>query len=138
MDKFEKLQRFNELCSKYEDMTYQIIGAALEVHKQLGCGFLEAVYGEALEMELKSRNIPYEREKILSLFYKGQTMKQYYVADFVCYDSIIVELKAVAKLESIHDAQVLNYLKATNMDVGLLINFGEESLTRKRLFNLKS
>jgi len=118
-------------------LTYNIIGAALEVHKQLGCGFLEAVYSEALELELSARSIPFEREKMLSLVYKGQMLKQYYVADFVCYGSVIVELKAVSKLESIYDAQVLNYLKATNMEVGLLLNFGEESLVKKRLFNLK-
>jgi GxxExxY protein len=137
MDSIEKLQRFRELSNQYEAMTYNIIGAALEVHKQLGCGFLEAVYGEALELELNARSIPFEREKMLSIVYKGQMMKQYYVADFVCYGSVIVELKAVSKLESIYDAQVLNYLKATNMEVGLLLNFGEESLVKKRLFNLK-
>ena len=137
MDSLEKLQRFRELSNQYETMTYNIIGAALEVHKQLGCGFLEAVYGEALELELSARSIPFEREKMLSLVYKGKMMKQYYVADFVCYGSVIVELKAVSKLESIYDAQVLNYLKATNLEVGLLLNFGEESLVKKRLFNLK-
>ena len=137
MDSLEKLQRFRELSNQYEALTYNIIGAALEVHKQLGCGFLEAVYSEALELELSARSIPFEREKMLSLVYKGKMMKQYYVADFVCYGSVIVELKAVSKLESIYDAQVLNYLKATNMEVGLLLNFGEESLVKKRLFNLK-
>ena len=137
MDSLEKLQRFRELSNQYEALTYNIIGAALEVHKQLGCGFLEAVYGEALELELNARSIPFEREKMLSLVYKGRMLKQYYVADFVCYGSVIVELKAVSKLESIYDAQVLNYLKATNMEVGLLLNFGEESLVKKRLFNLK-
>ena len=81
MDSIEKLQRFRELSNQYEAMTYNIIGAALEVHKQLGCGFLEAVYGEALELELNARSIPFEREKMLSIVYKGQMMKQYYVAD---------------------------------------------------------
>jgi GxxExxY protein len=122
----------------YPKESYATKGCLLNVYNRLGCGFLEAVYQEALAIEFKKAGIPFKREVSLKINYKGVTLTKEYVADFVCYDSIIVELKAVAKLESIHDAQVLNYLKATNMDVGLLINFGEESLTRKRLFNLKS
>ena len=117
----------------YQNETYLIIGAMIEVHNTLGCGFLEAVYQEALAIEFEIRNIPYEREKKLLLFYKGIQLQKYYEADFVCYDKIIVELKALSALSSTHDAIMINYLKATRLKVGLLANFGEQSLKRKRL-----
>ena len=116
-----------------ENETYNIIGACFEVHKQLGNGFLEAVYQEALEIELSLRNIPFTREKQLKIKYKGKELKKYYTADFVCYDNIILELKALSELTNTNEAQVLNYLKTTNYKVGLLINFGTKSLQHKRL-----
>ncbi|MEN8138897.1 MAG: GxxExxY protein [Bacteroidota bacterium] len=112
---------------------YDIVGACMEVHNNLGSGFLEAVYQEALEEEFKFRKIPFEREKQIKISYKGKELKKYYIADFVCYDSIIVELKALSGLTTDHEAQILNYLKATNKKVGLLVNFGTKSLQRKRL-----
>ena len=119
----------------YEDKTYEIIGACFEVHKTLGNGFLEAVYQEALEEEFILRDIPYEREKQLRIEYKGKQLKKYYVADFICYDNIIVETKAISNLTTIDEAQVLNYLKATKIKLGLLVNFGTKSLQKKRLIN---
>ena len=104
--------------------SYKIVGAAMEVFNQLGHGFLEAVYQEALEREFKSRGIPYEREKELAIFYKGELLEQTYKADFICYEDIIVELKAVAMLQDSHRSQVYNYLRATKNKLGLLINFG--------------
>jgi len=100
-----------ELVHKTE--VYNIIGAAMEVHKILGCGFLEAVYQEALELEFQYRKIPYEREVQLDIYYKEQLLKKHYQADFICYDDIIVELKALSALTSEHESQLLNYLKAT-------------------------
>ena len=116
-----------------ENETYNIIGACFEVHKQLGNGFLEAVYQEALEIELRLRNIPFTREKQLKIKYRGKELKKYYTADYVCYDNIILELKALSELTNTNEAQVLNYLKTTNYKVGLLINFGTKSLQHKRL-----
>lgn len=119
----------------YPDESYKIIGALYEVHKNLGCGFLEKVYQESLEKEFKLRNIPFEREKAFKIKYKGEELHQEYIADFVCYGKIIVELKAVDAITSIHKAQVINYLKATDLKLGILVNFGEESLNPIRLLN---
>ena len=121
-----------ELLHKEE--TYKIIGAAMEAHRTLGCGFLEAVYQEALAIEFDKQNIPYIQEKKLEIQYKDQTLSKYYEADFICYDKIIVETKAIKELSGIDEAQVFNYLKATGLKIGLLINFGAESLETKRLF----
>ena len=107
-----------------QNESYSIIGAAINVYKTLGPGFLEAVYQEALEMEFQNLGIPYEREKELIISYKGRELKQTYRTDFVCYDSIIVELKAVTNIEDAHRSQVFNYLKATGFKLGLLFNFG--------------
>ena len=96
----------------------------MHVYNVLGLGFLEAVYQEALELEFRKRKIPYEREKELTISYEGKVLKQTYRADFVCYNNIIVELKAVAKLDDAHRSQVYNYLKATGLKLGLLLNFG--------------
>ena len=115
-----------------DDRTYQIIGAALEVHKHLGGGFLEVVYGDALEMEFQERGIPYQREKELQIYYKDRVLPHYYKADFICFDSIVVELKAVENLTVESQAQVLNYLAATGCKVGLLLNFGRRSLEKRR------
>lgn len=115
-----------------DDRTYQIIGAALEVHKHLGGGFLEVVYGDALEIEFQERGIPYQREKELQIYYKDRVLPHYYKADFICFDSIVVELKAVENLTVESQAQVLNYLAATGCKVGLLLNFGRRSLEKRR------
>lgn len=118
----------------FKDEVYDIIGAAIEIHKELGNGFLEPVYQEALEMELKERNIPFEAQKPLAIRYKNTVLDKEYIADLVCYDRIIVELKALDRLSGREDAQVLNYLKATNLRLGLLINFGQPGrLDWKRL-----
>lgn len=117
----------------YKDETYLIIGVAMEVHRELGPGFLEAVYQEAFEMELIRQNISYEREKTLNIYYKNAKLKKEYCADFFCFDKIIVELKALSELNSVHESQILNYLTATKTKVGLLINFGQKSLQYKRM-----
>lgn len=108
----------------YKDESYQIVGAAMKVYNALGCGFLEAVYQEALAIQFKVEGIPFEAEKEVSIFYAGIELKQAYRPDFICYDDIIIELKAVSSLESSHRAQLYNYLKATKCKLGLLINFG--------------
>jgi GxxExxY protein len=118
----------------YKDEVYAIVGAAIEVHKQLGSGFLEAIYQEALEIELETRHIPFEPQKTFRVVYKGQSLKKEYMADFVCYDKIIVEIKALNELSGREESQVLNYLKVSGLRLGLLINFGSvEKLEWKRL-----
>lgn len=118
--------------------TYAIIGAAMTVHRELGCGFLEAVYQDALEKEFQHLSIPYAREVKLPVFYRGELLSSYYQADFICFDSVIVELKALQKLSRTEEAQVINYLKASNLHRALLLNFGSKSLQHKRLvFNLR-
>jgi GxxExxY protein len=121
----------------YKDESYAIIGACMKVHRALGPGFLEAVYEEVIEKEFIIQNIPYKRQVKLDLYYEGVQLKKYYRADFVCYDSIIVELKAVTQIPSVFYAQLQNYLKCTNMELGMLINFGTPSLTYKRIVNSK-
>jgi len=108
----------------YKDESYQIRGACFEVYKEKGNGFLEPVYQECLEKELALQRIPFEAQASLKLFYKGAPLKQSYVPDFICYGKIILEIKAVKKLTDEHRAQLLNYLKATGMKLGFLINFG--------------
>jgi GxxExxY protein len=107
-----------------KDEVYAIVGAAIEVHRELGSGFLEAVYQEALAIELSSRTVPFVALKPLRVNYKGRALLKEYVADFVCFEQIIVELKALDRLTGREEAQLLNYLKATQLRVGLLINFG--------------
>ena len=118
----------------FKEEVYRIIGAAIEVHRELGIGFLEAVYQEAFEHELASRLIPFTSQQFLKIFYKGKPLIKEYCADLVCFGSIIVELKALQKLSGNEESQVINYLKATGMRVGLLINFGSQGkLEWKRL-----
>ena len=107
----------------------------MNVHRELGCGFLEKVYQEALEREFIEAGIPYKREVQLKVFYKGKPLEQQYVADFVCFDKIIIELKAISKISDIEKAQVINYLKVTGYELGILANFGETSLRVERLCN---
>ncbi len=119
-----------------KDEVYAIAGAAMEVHSELGHGFLEAVYHAALKVEMQTRNIPFESEKPLSIRYKGQKLPTDYKADLVCFGQIIVELKALDRLSGREESQVLNYLKATGFRVGVLINFGSRGrLEWKRLVN---
>jgi len=117
----------------YKDEAFKIVGAAMEVHKTLGNGFLEAVYHEALMIEFEKRGIPYKHEEPLYIKYKDVQLKKTYVADFVCYEKIIVEVKALSQLISDHESIVLNYLKASGFKLGMLINFGASSLEHKRL-----
>ena len=117
----------------YKDESYKIIGACMEVHNELGCGFLEAIYQEALAIEFSIQNIPFQREHELDIYYKGELLNKKYYPDFICFNKIIVELKALSALASDHEAQVLNYLKATGYKLGILVNFGETSLKYKRL-----
>jgi len=111
----------------YEEETFSIRGAAFEVYREMGCGFLEAVYQECLEKELKAKGIPFISQPELKLSYKGEVLQQVYRPDLICYERIIVELKAVKELSQEHKAQIINYLKATNLKLGLLINFGSYS-----------
>jgi len=117
----------------HEELTYKIIGAAMEVYNELGSGFLESVYQEAFEIELQKQNIPYQKEVRLNIIYKDITLKKHFYADFICYGKIVIELKALSKIAPEHYAQILNYLKATGLHVGLLLNFGEKTLNYKRL-----
>ncbi|MDO4195580.1 MAG: GxxExxY protein [Prevotellaceae bacterium] len=121
----------------YEKNCYAISGCAFEVHKELGCGFLEEVYQEAMEREFTLRGIPFEPQKPLTIKYKGAIMNKYYIADLYCFGEIIVELKAVQALTDIHKAQVINYLKATGAKIGMLINFGAQSCEVKYVFPWK-
>ncbi len=119
--------------------TYLVIGAAMAVHGELGCGFLEAVYQEALERELRARRIPCEREKELPIYYRGERLNAFYKADFICFDSMILELKALKQLSGTEESQVMNYLKASGLHKALLLNFGAPRLQYKRfVFNLRS
>ena len=117
----------------YKEESYKIIGAAIEVHNVLGCGFTEPVYQEALEHEFKLRGIPYEREKTLNVNYKDIVLQKDFRVDFLCYDKIVVELKAVSDILDEHYAQVYNYLKTTGCELGILINFGNMSLEYNRV-----
>jgi GxxExxY protein len=116
-----------------DPQTYAIIGAAMEIHRQLGHGFLEAVYQDAAVIEFPLHNISFQREVMLPVKYKNNLLPTYYRADFICFSDIIVEFKALSNLSSIEEAQVLNYLKATGIRRSLLINFGASSLQYKRL-----
>ena len=120
-----------------DNKTYAIIGAAMEVHRELGCGFLEAVYQEALEREFTYQEIPYKSQHPVRIEYKGKPLKKTYEPDFICYDDVIVEIKAMDKLSSNEHAQIINYLKASKLGIGLLINFGSPSLQHKRFIYSK-
>jgi GxxExxY protein len=117
-----------------KELTREVIGAAMEVHSQLGCGFVESVYEEAIAVEFNLRRIKYERQKTLDVFYKGVKVKQF-ICDFLINGQVLVELKAIKNLTDIEMAQVLNYLKATGLKIGLLFNFGAKSLEYKRIIN---
>lgn len=125
----------NDTNIVFKEESYRIIGACMTVHKNLGAGFLESVYSEALEMEFIKEKIPYEKEKKLPIYYNGQQLKKFFVSDFVCFGSIIVELKASNYLADVNFKQALNYLKATKFRLALLVNFGAPSLLYKRILN---
>ncbi len=112
--------------------TYSIIGAALEVHRELGAGFLEAVYQEALQREFELRAIPHKAQPIMKIMYKKEPLRKTYQPDFVCYNAVVVEIKAIAAITGNEEAQIINYLKASERDIGLLLNFGSPSLQHKR------
>jgi GxxExxY protein len=122
-----------------DEKTYKIIGAAIEVHKELGCGFLEAVYQEALEREFTVQGIPFVAQPYIEIKYKGESLDKKYQPDFICYDEVIIEIKAISCLTGLEESQLINYLKATSLKVGLLINFGSKSLEHKRfVYGFKS
>ncbi len=108
----------------YRDEAYRIVGACFEVYKEKGCGFLESVYQECLEIEFRLQGIPFVAQRIIMLEYKGEPLRHTYTPDFVCFNEIIVEIKAISELASEHRAQVINYLHATEIELGLLVNFG--------------
>ena len=120
----------------FKEESYKIIGICMNIHSILGNGFLEAVYSEVLEKEFVKNNIPYQREVKLDLFFNGEKLDKKYKADFICFDNIILEIKAVSFIHENFTKQTLNYLKATDKKLGLLINFGEKSLKYKRIINL--
>ena len=125
-----------ELIFKKE--VYEIVGASMEVHSVLGCGFLEAVYQEALGIEFKLRNIPFVEFPQLKIDFKGHILKKYYVPDFICYEEIVVEIKAIKQCGGDEEAQIINALNASKKPLGVLINFGEPSLYWKRYANTKN
>jgi GxxExxY protein len=112
----------------FKSESYQIMGACFEVYKEKGCGFLEAVYQECLEIELESQGVPFNPKAAFVLSYKGRTLKQKYEPDFICFGQIIMEIKSVSKLADEHRAQVHNYLRGTKLRLGLLVNFGHHPL----------
>jgi len=116
-----------------DEKTYRIIGCAVEVHRELGCGFLEAVYQEAFGREFRIQGIPNRAQPIVQIGYKGEALDKKYQPDFVCYEEVIVEIKAISRLTGVEEAQTINYLKATGLKVGILLNFGARSLEHKRL-----
>ncbi len=119
----------------FKDESYKIIGACMQVHNNLGPGFLEAVYEEALEKEFRMLNLPYLKQAKLNIYYNNEKLDKTYRADFICFDKIIVEIKAVSIVPMAFYNQLRNYLKATNLELGILINFGESSLIYKRILN---
>ncbi len=121
----------------FEDETYKVIGACISVHKGLGAGFLESVYHEALEKEFEIQKVNFDSKKKLQVYYNDAPLKKYFIADFICFDKIVVEIKAASFLHKDTEAQTINYLKSTNYPLGLLINFGQSSLTWKRFINTK-
>ncbi|MDN5328493.1 MAG: hypothetical protein PWP35_280 [Bacteroidales bacterium] len=121
----------------YKDESYKIIGCCFEVYNELGPGFLEAVYQEALALELSKQSVPYIAQAEMNVFYKGIELRKKYYPDFLCYDNIILEIKAMESLSPADEAQIINYLKGTNSPLGLLVNFGGEKFQYKRFANTK-
>ncbi len=117
----------------YKNESYFVIGLCMDVHNELGKGFSEAVYSDALEIELKTNGVPFKKEVKFDIIYKGKKLKHHYFADFIVDDKIILELKAVEKISSSHVKQTLNYLAASKLKLGIIVNFGEDQLTYKRV-----
>lgn len=120
------------VLTQSDPRTYAIIGAAMEVHRTLGNGFLEPVYQQALQVEFAARSIPFHSQPGFRVNYKGRELDAYYRPDFICFDEVVVELKALGRLSSIEESRVINYLKVTGLHVGLLLNFGARSLEQRR------
>ena len=110
----------------YEEEVFKIIGAAIEVHKELGPGFLESVYEEAMAIESRSKKIPYKAQVKIPVFYKSEKLNKEFIADYIAFNKIIVEFKCISKLTKLEEAQIINYLRATKLKIGLLINFGSQ------------
>jgi GxxExxY protein len=115
-----------------DPQTYQIIGAAMEVHRELGCGFSEPVYYEPFEIEMQARQIRFERDVELPIIYKGRRMRKTYRVDYICFGAVVVEIKALSIIGAMEEAQLINYMRAAEQERGLLINFGTRSLQYKR------
>jgi GxxExxY protein len=121
----------------YKEESFRIIGACMKVHTSLGAGFLESVYHEALEKEFKNQEIEFDSKRKLQVYYNNVPLKKYFIADFICFNKIIIEIKAASFLHKDTEAQTINYLKSTNYNLGLLVNFGQSSLTWKRFISTK-
>lgn len=135
MNDVERINNVVNKREKYDALTYKIIGAAMKVHNALGKGFAEVVYADALEREFVRLNIPYFREKEIDIIYDGNPLKHKFRADFICFENIIVELKATSDIIEGHRAQIINYLKATGYECGIILNFGRGRLEKERFFN---
>ena len=122
----------------YKQQSYKIIGCCFEVYNELGHGYLEAIYQEALSLELTKQDLPFIQFAEMSVYYKGLKLKKKYYPDFLCYDDIILEIKAIEAFSSADEAQLLNYLKGTKRPLGLLVNFGAEKLQYKRFANTRT
>lgn len=116
-----------------KDESYKIVGICMEVHRELGCGFKEIIYKDALELEFANHQISYEREKLFKIEYKGMMLKHKYAADFIVFDQIVLEVKATSFLVDNFVIQTINYLKASGLQLGIIANFGQKSLTYKRV-----
>ncbi|WP_424495030.1 GxxExxY protein [Salinimicrobium sp. GXAS 041] len=121
-----------------KEQSYKIIGACMKIHRALGPGFLEAVYEEALAKEFVNLHLPYKKQVKLNIFYEDQKLNKFYIADFICYEKIILEIKSVKHIPVAFYSQLNNYLTATKKELGILINFGTPSLTYKRVINTKN
>jgi len=119
----------------YKDESYKIIGACMKVHRELGAGFLESIYEEALKKEFFNSGIPFNNQVKLNVYYDGEKLNKFYKADFICYDKIILEIKSVSQVPNVFYSQIKNYLTATKKELGMLVNFGQSSLTYKRIIN---
>ena len=122
----------------FKDESYQIIGACMKVHRELGPGFLEAVYEEALEKEFIKSSTPFKRQEKIEIYYDNEKLNKYYRADFICFDKIVLEIKAVTNMPIAFYAQLNNYLIATKKELGMVVNFGQPSLNYKRIINIKN
>ncbi|RLT41321.1 MAG: GxxExxY protein [Chloroflexi bacterium] len=120
------------MAEENDPRTYAIIGAAMEVHRRIGPGFLEAVYHEALEIELSARNVPFDSKARIDIRYRDRVLTSFFQADFICFREVIVEIKAIKDITTVEEAQLFNYLRVSKLSVGLLLNFGTPSLQKKR------